>query len=152
MTTMQNGWAHAGVKVALNGSTSPVSSAGWTRSRRETVKVQSAVHNVALNIISPSPRWVIILFIDLFLQWSSTVGHRGECNFIVMPFCSSGPLVHFLQQIDRALSRASPFAAVGVVVGTVYWSAVTYGAVTVMQVWLSTAKTWKFDSKQEPDL
>uniref|UniRef100_A0A3Q2PCR1 E3 ubiquitin-protein ligase MARCHF5 n=1 Tax=Fundulus heteroclitus TaxID=8078 RepID=A0A3Q2PCR1_FUNHE len=45
-----------------------------------------------------------------------------------------GPLVYFLQQIDRALSRASPFAAVGVVVGTVYWSAVTYGAVTVMQV------------------
>ncbi|TKS85087.1 Beta-centractin Actin-related protein 1B [Collichthys lucidus] len=44
------------------------------------------------------------------------------------------PLVYFLQQVDRALSRASPFAAVGVVVGTVYWSAVTYGAVTVMQV------------------
>lgn len=54
-------------------------------------------------------------------------------------FClSSGPLVYFLQQVDRALSRASPFAAVGVVVGTVYWSAVTYGAVTVMQVqWAS---------------
>ena len=47
---------------------------------------------------------------------------------------SSGPLVYFLQQVDRALSRVSPFAAVGVVVGTVYWSAVTYGAVTVMQV------------------
>lgn len=46
----------------------------------------------------------------------------------------SGPLVYFLQQVDKALSRASPFAAVGVVVGTVYWSAVTYGAVTVMQV------------------
>ncbi|XP_038589803.1 E3 ubiquitin-protein ligase MARCHF5 [Micropterus salmoides] len=49
-------------------------------------------------------------------------------------FPKMGPLVYFLQQIDRALSRASPFAAVGVVVGTVYWSAVTYGAVTVMQV------------------
>lgn len=46
--------------------------------------------------------------------------------------------MYFLQQVDRALSRASPFAAVGVVVGTVYWSAVTYGAVTVMQVqWAS---------------
>ncbi|KAL2099718.1 hypothetical protein ACEWY4_004112 [Coilia grayii] len=45
-----------------------------------------------------------------------------------------GPVVYFLQQVDRALSRASPFAAAGVVVGTVYWSAVTYGAVTVMQV------------------
>ncbi|XP_040914553.1 E3 ubiquitin-protein ligase MARCHF5 [Toxotes jaculatrix] len=49
-------------------------------------------------------------------------------------FPKMGPLVFFLQQVDRALSRASPFAAVGVVVGTVYWSAVTYGAVTVMQV------------------
>lgn len=49
-------------------------------------------------------------------------------------FPKMGPLVNFLQQVDRALSRASPFAAVGVVVGTVYWSAVTYGAVTVMQV------------------
>lgn len=49
-------------------------------------------------------------------------------------FPKTGPLVYFLQQVDRALSRASPFAAVGVVVGTVYWSAVTYGAVTVMQV------------------
>ncbi|KAJ0044150.1 hypothetical protein NL108_009225, partial [Boleophthalmus pectinirostris] len=43
-------------------------------------------------------------------------------------------LVYFLQQIDRALTRISPFAAVGVVMGTAYWSAVTYGAVTVMQV------------------
>lgn len=49
-------------------------------------------------------------------------------------FPKMGPLAYFLQQVDRALSRASPFAAVGVVVGTVYWSAVTYGAVTVMQV------------------
>ncbi|XP_072228000.1 E3 ubiquitin-protein ligase MARCHF5 [Leuresthes tenuis] len=49
-------------------------------------------------------------------------------------FPKMGPLVYFLQQMDRVLSRASPFAAVGVVVGTVYWSAVTYGAVTVMQV------------------
>lgn len=49
-------------------------------------------------------------------------------------FPKMGPLVYFLQQVDKALSRVSPFAAVGVVVGTVYWSAVTYGAVTVMQV------------------
>lgn len=64
------------------------------------------------------------------------------CLMAVTSFCSSGvcecvagPLVYFLQQVDRALSRVSPFAAAGVVVGTVYWSAVTYGAVTVMQVW-----------------
>uniref|UniRef100_A0A670J6B3 E3 ubiquitin-protein ligase MARCH5-like n=1 Tax=Podarcis muralis TaxID=64176 RepID=A0A670J6B3_PODMU len=45
-----------------------------------------------------------------------------------------GPLVYFLQQVDRILSKVSPFAAAGIVVGTLYWSAVTYGAVTVMQV------------------
>ncbi|CAL8276207.1 unnamed protein product [Merluccius merluccius] len=49
-------------------------------------------------------------------------------------FPKMGPLVYFLQHVDKAISRVSPFAAVGVVVGTVYWSAVTYGAVTVMQV------------------
>ncbi|XP_033844954.1 E3 ubiquitin-protein ligase MARCHF5 [Periophthalmus magnuspinnatus] len=49
-------------------------------------------------------------------------------------FPKMGALVYFLQQIDGALTRISPFAAVGVVMGTAYWSAVTYGAVTVMQV------------------
>lgn len=49
-------------------------------------------------------------------------------------FPKIGPLVYFLQQVDSALSRVSPFAAVGVLMGTAYWSAVTYGAVTVMQV------------------
>ncbi|CAB1318733.1 unnamed protein product [Coregonus sp. 'balchen'] len=56
----------------------------------------------------------------------------GTEYHIVFP--KMGPLVYFLQQVDSALSRASPFTAAGVVVGTVYWSAVTYGAVTVMQV------------------
>lgn len=56
----------------------------------------------------------------------------GTEYHIVFP--KMGPLVYFLQQVDRILSRASPFAAVGVVMGTAYWSAVTYGAVTVMQV------------------
>ncbi|XP_030057528.1 E3 ubiquitin-protein ligase MARCH5 [Microcaecilia unicolor] len=49
-------------------------------------------------------------------------------------FPKLGPLVYFLQQVDRVLSKVSPFAAAGIVVGTAYWSAVTYGAVTVMQV------------------
>ncbi|CAL8405617.1 unnamed protein product [Arctogadus glacialis] len=49
-------------------------------------------------------------------------------------FPKMGPLVYSLEHVDKAISRVSPFAAMGVVVGTVYWSAVTYGAVTVMQV------------------
>ncbi|KAJ7305230.1 hypothetical protein JRQ81_011141 [Phrynocephalus forsythii] len=49
-------------------------------------------------------------------------------------FPKLGPVVYFLQQVDRVLAKVSPFAAAGIVVGTLYWSAVTYGAVTVMQV------------------
>ncbi|ETE59053.1 E3 ubiquitin-protein ligase MARCH5, partial [Ophiophagus hannah] len=45
-------------------------------------------------------------------------------------FPKVGPVVYFLQQVDRILSKVSPFAAAGIVVGTLYWSAVTYGAVT----------------------
>ncbi|XP_077593321.1 E3 ubiquitin-protein ligase MARCHF5-like [Stigmatopora nigra] len=56
----------------------------------------------------------------------------GTRYHVVFP--KMGPLVFFLQQVDRALSRASPFAAMGALVGTAYWSAVTYGAVAVMQV------------------
>ncbi|XP_019740957.1 E3 ubiquitin-protein ligase MARCH5-like [Hippocampus comes] len=56
----------------------------------------------------------------------------GTHYHIVFP--KMGPLVYFLQQVDRVLSRASPLAAFGVLVGTAYWSAVTYGAVAVMQV------------------
>ncbi|XP_043940323.1 E3 ubiquitin-protein ligase MARCHF5-like [Protopterus annectens] len=63
---------------------------------------------------------------------SVTCPQCGTEYLIVFP--KIGPLVYFLQQIDRFLSKMSPFAAAGVVVGTVYWSAVTYGAVTVMQV------------------
>ena len=72
-----------------------------------------------------------------YLNLPSPPGEEYDPNllFEYLCFCLSiGPVVYFLQQIDKALSRASPFAAVGVVVGTVYWSAVTYGAVTVMQV------------------
>ena len=57
-TTVQSGWAPAGVKAALNGSISHVCSAGSTRRRRETAEEPSAVHNVALNTTSPFPRWV----------------------------------------------------------------------------------------------
>lgn len=45
-----------------------------------------------------------------------------------------GPFVYFLDAVDRLIYKVCPFAAGGIVVGSVYWSAVTYGAVTVMQV------------------
>lgn len=53
-------------------------------------------------------------------RWHRVLHHLPE----------DGPAGDLLQQADRA----SPFNAVGEVVGTLYWSALTYGAVTIMQV------------------
>lgn len=39
-----------------------------------------------------------------------------------------------LDTIDGVIFRVCPFIAAGIVVGSIYWTAVTYGAVTVMQV------------------
>ncbi|XP_072335193.1 E3 ubiquitin-protein ligase MARCHF5 isoform X2 [Scyliorhinus torazame] len=44
------------------------------------------------------------------------------------------PVVYVLDLADRLISKACPFAAAGIMVGSIYWTAVTYGAVTVMQV------------------
>ncbi|KAF3827762.1 hypothetical protein GH733_000997, partial [Mirounga leonina] len=46
----------------------------------------------------------------------------------------AGPVVYVLDLADRLISKACPFAAAGIMVGSIYWTAVTYGAVTVMQV------------------
>lgn len=40
----------------------------------------------------------------------------------------------FLDRVDAFIYKVCPFVAAGVVVGSIYWTAVTYGAVTVMQV------------------
>ncbi|MGH0118606.1 UNVERIFIED_CONTAM: hypothetical protein FKN15_050115 [Acipenser sinensis] len=47
--------------------------------------------------------------------------------------CEPGPVVYVLDLADRLISKACPFAAAGIMVGSIYWTAVTYGAVTVMQ-------------------
>lgn len=71
---------------------------------------------------------------------STTVGRRAELSSACVPFCltqlfsSSGPVVYVLDLADRLISKAGPFAAAGIMVGSIYWTAVTYGAVTVMQV------------------
>ncbi|XP_043491778.1 E3 ubiquitin-protein ligase MARCHF5-like [Polistes fuscatus] len=58
-----------------------------------------------------------------------------QCNteyIIVYP--NMGPLVVILDTIDGVIFRVCPFIAAGIVIGSIYWTAVTYGAVTVMQV------------------
>ncbi|XP_048507395.1 E3 ubiquitin-protein ligase MARCHF5-like isoform X2 [Athalia rosae] len=58
-----------------------------------------------------------------------------QCNteyIIIYP--DMGPLVVILDTMDSVIFRVCPFIAAGIVVGSIYWTAVTYGAVTVMQV------------------
>lgn len=45
-----------------------------------------------------------------------------------------GTLIGVLEGIDTMVKRLSPFLAASVMVGSLYWTAVTYGAVTVLQV------------------
>ena len=42
--------------------------------------------------------------------------------------------MYVMDLFDRAIYKLCPFVAGGVFIGSVYWTAVTYGAVTVMQV------------------
>ncbi|XP_076367829.1 E3 ubiquitin-protein ligase MARCHF5-like isoform X2 [Tachypleus tridentatus] len=58
-----------------------------------------------------------------------------QCNTkYIIVFPPYGHVVYIMDLTDRMLYKICPFVAAGVVVGSVYWTAVTYGAVTVMQV------------------
>lgn len=57
-----------------------------------------------------------------------------SCVETLLSFFITGPVVYVLDLADRLISKACPFAAAGIMVGSIYWTAVTYGAVTVMQV------------------
>lgn len=52
--------------------------------------------------------------------------------YILIPM--TGQLMLFLDRVDAFIYKVCPFVAAGVVVGSIYWTAVTYGAITVMQV------------------
>ncbi|XP_041369060.1 E3 ubiquitin-protein ligase MARCHF5-like [Gigantopelta aegis] len=58
-----------------------------------------------------------------------------QCNteyMIIFP--KLGPVVYMMDIADKIIYKMCPFVAGGIFVGSVYWTAVTYGAVTVMQV------------------
>ncbi|XP_030753155.1 E3 ubiquitin-protein ligase MARCH5-like [Sitophilus oryzae] len=56
-----------------------------------------------------------------------------QTEYIIV-FPNMGTLVLFLDTVDSFIYKGCPFMAAGIVVGAVYWCAVTYGAITVMQV------------------
>lgn len=60
------------------------------------------------------------------------------CKLLLLFFLifQTGRLVFILDVADRIMFKVCPLATAGIVVGSIYWTAVTYGAVTVMQVLL----------------
>ena len=60
----------------------------------------------------------------------------------IIQFPASGPFLRLLESLDKLVGRLCPVVAGGVCVGSLYWTCVTYGAVTVMQVF-GTAARWR---------
>lgn len=56
-----------------------------------------------------------------------------KAEYIVV-FPSMGAFVALLDAMEEITHKVSPFIAGGVLLGSIYWIAITYGAVTVMQV------------------
>lgn len=52
----------------------------------------------------------------------------------ILVFPKSGTLVYIIETYDRFLFGTSPFGAATIAIGTVYWGAVSFGALTVLQV------------------
>lgn len=66
---------------------------------------------------------------------STTKVSCPQCNTeYIIVFPPLGPLLQTVEFLDKLINKFCPIAAAGIVVGSLYWSAVTYGAVTVMQV------------------
>jgi len=49
-----------------------------------------------------------------------------------------------LNKLDKTTNQLCPFLAAGVVISTLYWSAASYGAITVMQVCYSSEYIYLF--------
>lgn len=76
-------------------------------------------------------------------RWIDEKQRGNVSTHVTCPQCSTqylivfpqfGHIAYIMDMADRTVYKACPFIAAGVVVGSVYWTAVTYGAVTVMQV------------------
>lgn len=66
---------------------------------------------------------------------SSTPVFCPQCNTqYLIDYPPLGMFLTIIEHVDGIVNRVSPLATVGLLVGSLYWSAVTYGAVTVFQV------------------
>ncbi|KAF7272718.1 hypothetical protein GWI33_014530 [Rhynchophorus ferrugineus] len=76
-------------------------------------------------------------------RWVDEKQKGGNISKVTCPQCQTeyiivfpnmGTLVLIMDTVDSFIYKGCPFMAAGIVVGAVYWCAVTYGAITVMQV------------------
>ncbi|XP_054082054.1 E3 ubiquitin-protein ligase MARCHF5 [Zeugodacus cucurbitae] len=56
-----------------------------------------------------------------------------QTEYIIV-FPQMGKVANLLEAFDNIIKRLSPFLAAGIFVGSLYWTAVTYGAVTFLQI------------------
>ncbi|XP_073815005.1 E3 ubiquitin-protein ligase MARCHF5 [Musca autumnalis] len=56
-----------------------------------------------------------------------------QTEYIIV-FPQMGKVANILEAFDNIIRRVSPFLAAGIFVGSLYWTAVTYGAVTFLQI------------------
>lgn len=69
-------------------------------------------------------------------EYVITPVHTLFYNIIYYNLHFSDYFVQVLNKLDKAANQFCPFLAAGVVVTTLYWSAASYGAITVMQVYI----------------
>ncbi|BES96222.1 e3 ubiquitin-protein ligase [Nesidiocoris tenuis] len=76
-------------------------------------------------------------------QWVDEKQKENRDRKVACPQCRTEYLIFFpkahklvilLDKIDALVYKICPFMAAGIVIGSLYWTAVTYGAITVMQV------------------
>lgn len=58
-----------------------------------------------------------------------------QCNAeYIIVFPKLGPIVYIMDVFDGIIYKICPFLTAGIMLSSVYWSGVTYGAVTVLQI------------------
>ncbi|XP_018324431.1 E3 ubiquitin-protein ligase MARCH5 isoform X2 [Agrilus planipennis] len=85
-------------------------------------------------------KWVHQACLQRWVDEKQKGGNEGK---VVCPQCQTeyiivfpnmGIMVLLLDTVDSFIYKGCPFLAAGIVVGAIYWCAVTYGAITIMQV------------------
>lgn len=58
-----------------------------------------------------------------------------QCNTAyTISYPEFGAILYLIDSGEKVVNKVCPIAASGIVVGSLYWSAVTFGAITVMQI------------------